>query len=248
MQLSVAGCLSQQQNRLFSSLMDRLAVKLGFEVVVTTPETAHIVYMCGLPTGLALDRLAPWVAPVMNDPGYHGLPIYFSDLVTRPDFEPRTWLDLVGTRFAYNEPLSFSGSVAVRLEMQRRSLPSGFFDWRRTGSHRASLDLVMTGGVDVAAIDSMVLDLEGPPREEVTVFARLGPYPMPPISTSRTLDENLRKEATELMVSLHQDVAGSQRLEEFGISHLARVDEAPYRSLGESVSDLDLSSPDSDVA
>ncbi|MEX0699147.1 MAG: hypothetical protein WD651_00395 [Acidimicrobiia bacterium] len=135
MQLSVAGCLSQQQNRLFSSLMDQLAAKLGFEVVVTTPETAHIVYMCGLPTGLTLDRLAPWVGPVMND-----------------------------------------------------------------------------------------------------------------ISTSRPLDENLRKEATELMVSLHQDVAGRQRLEEFGISHLARVDEAPYRSLGESVSDLDPRSPDSDVA
>lgn len=203
--------------------------------------------MCGLPTGLSLDRLTPWVAPVLDDPPYQGLPIYFSDLVTRPGLEPRTWLDLVATRFAYNESRSFSGWVAVRLEMQRRSLPTGFFDLRRSGSHRASLDLVMNGEADIAAINSMMLDLEGPPREAINVFARLGPYPMPPLSTSRTLDESLRKEATRLMVSLHEDDEGRRSLEQFGVAHLALVDEGPYRSMGRLVNDFDLTSPDSDV-
>ncbi len=248
MQLSVAGCLSQQQNRLFMSLMDRLAVQLGVDVVTTTPEEADIVYMCGLPTGRSLDRLAPWVAPVLDDRPYHGLPIYFSDLVTRPGFEPRTWLDLVGSRFAYNESKSFSGWVAVRLEMQRRSLPAGFFEWQRSGSHRASLDLVMSGEADVAAVDSMMLQLEGPPFDGLTVFTRLGPYPMPPLSTSRTLDETLRKEATQLMTSLHKDEDGMRTLDEFGVSHLALVNDAPYRSMGELGGGLDLASPDSDVS
>jgi ABC-type phosphate/phosphonate transport system substrate-binding protein len=100
--------------------------------------------------------------------------------------------------------------------------------------------MVLSGDADVASIDSMVLELEG---DSLTVIARLGPYPMPPISTSRNLDSGVREEAGALLASLHETDAGRSVLDEFGVSHLNRVNDAPYRVMADLVRGLDLSIP-----
>jgi ABC-type phosphate/phosphonate transport system substrate-binding protein len=220
--------------------MDFVGARLGVTITVTAPEDADIVYRCGLPTGRAIDLFEPWYAPVLAADRYMGLAVYFADVVVGPGLEPRSWLDLAGTRLAYNEAESFSGHAAVRHELRRRDLPTSFFTWRRSGSHRASLDMVLSGDADVASIDSMVLELEG---DSLTVFARLGPYPMPPISTSRNLDSGVREEAGALLASLHETDAGRSVLDEFGVSHLNRVNDAPYRAMADLVRGLDLSIP-----
>ncbi|HEX5672561.1 MAG TPA: PhnD/SsuA/transferrin family substrate-binding protein [Acidimicrobiia bacterium] len=243
MQLHVASCLSHLQNRLFSTLMDLVGSHLGVGIELAAPEDADIVYRCGLPTGRAVDLFEPWYAPVLAADRYRGLAVYFGDVVVRPRLDPRSWLDLAGARFAYNEAESFSGHAAIRHELRRRDLPATFFSWRQSGSHRASLDMVLSGEADLASIDSMVLELEGPPPDSFTVFARLGPYPMPPISTSRNLDSGMREEAGALLATLHDTESGRRLLDEFGVSHMSRVSDGPYRGMAELVRGLDLSVP-----
>ena len=242
MQLLVASCLSHHQNRLFSALMDLVGSRLGVEIELAAPEDADIVYRCGLPTGRALDFFEPWYAPVLAADRYMGSAVYFGDVVIRPGLDPRSWLDLAGTRLAYNERESFSGHAAIRHELRRRDLPATFFSWQQSGSHRASLDMVLNGEADLASIDSMVLQLDSPP-ESVRTFARLGPYPMPPISTSRNLDSGVREEAGTLLASLQETDTGRSLLEEFGVSHFSRVNEGPYREMADLVEGLDLSVP-----
>jgi ABC-type phosphate/phosphonate transport system substrate-binding protein len=243
MQLFVASCLSHQQNRLFSGLMDLVGARLGVTIEVTAPETADIVYRCGLPSGRAIDAFEPWYAPVLAADRYMGLAVYFGDVVVRSGLDPRSWLDLAGTRIAYNEAESFSGHAAIRNELRRRDLPASFFSWRQSGSHRASLDMVLSGEADLASIDSMVLELEGPPPDSLRVFARLGPYPMPPISTSRNFDSALREEAGALLASLHDTETGRRLFDEFAVSHFSRVNDGPYRGMADLVRGLDLSVP-----
>jgi ABC-type phosphate/phosphonate transport system substrate-binding protein len=243
MQLFVASCLSHQQNRLFSALMDLIGAELGWQTESAAPEDADIVYRCGLPTGRALEAFEPWYAPVLAADRYMGLAVYFAGVVVRPGLEPRSWPDLAGTRIAYNEAESFSGHAAIRHELRRRDLPASFFSWRQSGSHRASLDMVMNGEADLASIDSMVLELEGPPPDSLAVFARLGPYPMPPISTSRKFDSKMREEAGLLLASVHDTEGGRRLLDGFGVSHFSRVNDSPYRGVAELVRGLDLSVP-----
>jgi ABC-type phosphate/phosphonate transport system substrate-binding protein len=243
MQLFVASCLSHQQNRLFSALLDLVGPHLGVQIELAAPENADIVYRCGLPTGRALEDFEPWIAPVLAADRYRGLAVYFVDVVVRPGLTPRTWLDLAGARIAYNEAESFSGHAALRHELRRRDLPASSFRWRRSGSHLASLEMVLSGEADIASIDSMVLDLEGPPPGSLEVFARLGPYPMPPLSTSRTLEPDLRDQAGTMLASLHNTEIGRTLLGEFGVSHLSPVDDGPYLEMAALIRDLDLSVP-----
>jgi ABC-type phosphate/phosphonate transport system substrate-binding protein len=223
--------------------MDLIGPQLGAEIELAAPENADIVYRCGLPTGRTLDIFEPWIAPVLAADSYRGLPVYFADVVMLPGPTARTWHDLAGARIAYNEPESFSGHAALRHELRRRDLPASSFRWRRSGSHLASLEMVLSGEADLASIDSMVLALEGPPPGSLDVLARLGPYPMPPISTARALETGLRDEAGTLLASLHNTVNGRTLLGEFGVSHLSRVDDGPYRGMAELIRDLDLSVP-----
>ena len=243
MQLFVASCLSHHQNRFFSSLMDLMGAELGVEVRAVAPADADIVYQCGLPTGRALDLYEPWYAPVLAAQRYMGLAVYFADVIVRRGLDPQSWLELGGTRLAYNEAESFSGHAAIRRELRRRDLPASFFSWRQSGSHQGSLDMVLSGEADLASIDSMVLELQGPPLDSVAVFASLGPYPTPPISTSRTFDSKLREEAGVLLASLHDTGAGRHLLDGFGVSHFSGVNDSLYRGMADLVRDLDLSVP-----
>ena len=146
--------------------------------------------MCGLPYVNLRDRADEAVealaAPVPVGPRYAGRPVYFSDVVVRADGPARTFDDLRGLRFGYNEPGSHSGHNAMAGELARRGHGEDFFgSSRRTGSHAESLKQVGAGEVDTAAIDSHLFDAlraDDPALEStLRVVAAIGPAPIPPL-------------------------------------------------------------------
>jgi hypothetical protein len=58
-------------------------------------------------------------APVMKNPRYAGKPVYYSDVVERAESRFRTFDDLCGAAWAYNEPGSHSGYNLVRCHSRR---------------------------------------------------------------------------------------------------------------------------------
>ena len=66
-----------------------------------------------------------------------------------------------------------------------RGLAAPLYDGAiETGSHRRSLELLASGELDAAAIDSTVLALEAradPAFAALRVLERLGPAPIPPV-------------------------------------------------------------------
>lgn len=72
--------------------------------------TAHVGWICGLPYVLKSKspslRMELLAAPVMHGPRYAGRPVYFSDIVVRRDHAARSFDDLRGARWGYNEPRS----------------------------------------------------------------------------------------------------------------------------------------------
>ena len=121
--------------------------------------------MCGLPSVLRVDKRKPRIellaAPVMEGDRYDDRPIYFSDVVVRRDNDFHAFADLQGASWAYNEPGSHSGYNAVRHYLATQCDPWGTFSRVvESGSHQASLQMILDGEIDASAIESTVLELE----------------------------------------------------------------------------------------
>jgi ABC-type phosphate/phosphonate transport system substrate-binding protein len=88
------------------------------------------------------------------DYGLEGCPpgYYRSVFVVRKDSNAKTPQDMATQRFAFNEPLSQSGFGAPQLWAQVHGFQ--FEGIAKTGSHRASIDAVVEGRADIAAIDA----------------------------------------------------------------------------------------------
>src|SRR5207302_3336129 len=128
---------------------------------------------------------------------YRHKPIYFSDVIVRSDSPYASFDDLGSCVWAYNERESHSGCKLVCYSLLERGKgPDYFGKTVKSGSHLRSLEMVMEGKADAAAIDSHLSDLlhsrdEGLARK-LRVVDVLGPSSIPPVVVSRRLDNELK--------------------------------------------------------
>jgi len=197
----------------------------------------HVCWICGLPyvwkTDTDASVIEPCVAPVMAAARYAGAPVYFSDIVVRHDSHHRTFSDLRGAAWAYNEPNSHSGFNVVRHHLANLGETRGFFGSAiESGAHQASLRMIINAKIDASAIDSTVLEAElartPQLREQIRVIGTLGPSPMPPWVLLKSLAPQLRAGLRDALLHMHADAAGSRILAQWGISHFAAVRDADY--------------------
>jgi hypothetical protein len=116
---------------------------------------------CGGESNRQDKLIEPLVAPVRRHPRYHAKPVYYSDMIVRADTSFKSFEELRGCSWAYNERGSHSGFNIVGYYLAMRGFDQSFFGRVvESGSHRKSLEMVLRGSVDTAAIDSSVLELE----------------------------------------------------------------------------------------
>ena len=161
-----------------------------------------IAWICGLPYIRKADRpnsgLELLVAPVMLGERYRDRPVYYSDVMVRKESEYLCFEDLRGARWAYNEPGSQSGYNITRYHLAKMGAKSGFFgEVVAAGSHQVSIEMVLDGAIDAAAIDTTVLALEADVDErigsELRVIDSLGPSPIPPLVISNQVEAGLQR-------------------------------------------------------
>jgi phosphonate transport system substrate-binding protein len=125
------------------------------------------------------------VAWVPDDPDADGEPVYFSDVVVRPDSPVADLESLAGLRVGCNDRASLSGFHALRIELGRRGRdPATFAELVMTGGHHHSIDQLLAGELDAAVIDSIVLTRRARQWPEVgalRTLERLGPWPTQPL-------------------------------------------------------------------
>lgn len=172
-------------------------------------------------------------APVLHGERYAGKPIYFSDVVVRCDSPYKSFDDLRGCIWAYNERGSHSGWNIVYYSLLERGKTADYFgETVKSGSHQRSLEMVLEGQADATAIDSHVLDvllsrnrkLNAQPR----VIDMLGPSSIPPVVVSKTLDSTLKCRLQELLIGMHHDPRAANQLREGRIERFVVVDDEDY--------------------
>jgi len=196
-----------------------------------------VAFICGLPYSERFDRpgrpIELLCAPVMAHPRYAGCPIYFTDAIVRRDSPARTFADLRGRVWAYNDEGSNSGYVMPRHHLLALGETRGYFARAvASGSHQQSIQMVRDGAADAAGIDSTVLELEltrcPALAPDLRVVESIGPCPIPPVVVGRHLPEARKRRLRDAFVALHEDAEARAILADGLIARFVPVTDADY--------------------
>lgn len=181
----------------------------------------QILWLCGLPyvdkADLANSDMELLAVPVPAGARYHGRPVYFSDVVVRRRSSFESFVDLRGASWAYNEPRSHSGFNVVRAYLAEIGQSKGFFgSVVESGAHSNSIELILSGAIDGAAVDSTVLEWLLSQRadldDQLRVIDTIGPSPIPPWVISTKLSGSLRAQVRQAVLTLHLSPVGRAAL------------------------------------
>lgn len=227
---------------LFEAMAEAIGANLHFEVGRSGPDPAadpfvdgdaDLAWVCSTSfVELTTDRppsveLAG-VAWVPDDPDAEGLPVYFSDLVVRPETSVAELGDLDGRRIGCNDPASLSGYHALRIELARRDCdPDSFAELVMTGGHHHSIDQLLAGELDAAVIDSVVRIRRARRWRDVAdlrVIQRLGPWPTQPLVVRAGTDPAVTARVVGALLDANLDDEFRALLAASAIDRLVPVD------------------------
>ncbi len=229
--LKLASCMAENGEPFCQNVAAYIQTRLGIETacVIDIPwqkrerlfdeGNIQILWLCGLPyvhkADLQESDMELLAVPVPADQRYQGRAIYFSDVIVRTESPLKTFAELRGKVWAYNEPRSHSGYNVVRayLSSLLDRNGSGFFGRAvESGAHTTSLTMVMEGRADCAAIDSTVLEWclseHHDLHKRIRVIETFGPSPIPPWVISRRVPAAERERLRKLFLNMDQDPTG----------------------------------------
>jgi phosphonate transport system substrate-binding protein len=197
----------------------------------------EIAWICGLPYILRANQAASSIellaAPVMQGDRYRNQPIYYSDIVVHRDSHFQTFADLRGTSWADNESGSHSGYNLIRYHLATLSNNLSYFsEMIESGSHLASLQMILERKIDASAIDSIVLEVElrrSPSLStNLRIIKTLGPSPVPPLVIKRSLSKETKIYLRELLIHMHEEPDGQTILSHLKLARFVQVEDTDY--------------------
>ena len=201
-------------------------------------EEADVAFMCA-PSFVWLRELRPppvellGVVPMFDDKRNLGRPVYFCDVVVRNDAPIRAFSELEGGSWAYNDACSLSGYYSLLNKLAESGADENFLDnIFCSGSHLNSIEAIVRGEADAAAIDSNVLRIrlrEAPAlRERLRVIESWGPYPVQPVVVSSALHPKPKQRLRAAFLSTEQNQRTRRTLKQFGLSRFVTVGQEDY--------------------
>lgn len=198
----------------------------------------EVCFVCSIPYVLLADAgkiaMTPIAAPALAGRRYGGRPVYFSEVIVRADSPYRSFADLAGTAWAYNEPFSHSGFMVALHRLAIAGLDASFIgEWVETGFHDDAIRAVIDGRAEWAAIDSQVLQLwrraDPAIRHGLRSLEQLGPSLIQPVVASTLrLTSGERGAILSVLVDLDGDALGRAVLAGSGIRRFVPIADADY--------------------
>jgi phosphonate transport system substrate-binding protein len=248
--IRLGSCMAPNMDHIMEAVAAWLSEDTGLEIVFQRDPDwqsqerrfdqgeLDVVWICGLPyvwkaddPELEIELLA---APVMKGGRYRSRPIYYSDVIVRADSAYRSFADLRGASWSYNEPGSHSGYNVVRAHLADMGEDWSYFaQVVEAGSHQRSLELVLEGRVAASAVDSTVLDEEvrrgAPLHSQLRALEVLGPSPIPPLIIHRSVPESRRRQLRSALISLNAPSSPRRpMLESVGLQGFTSVTDEDY--------------------
>jgi phosphonate transport system substrate-binding protein len=214
--------------------------------------SVDVAFLCGLPyVRLCAERpgmLRPLAAPILDEARYQDRPVYFSDVIVRNDSPFRSFGDLRGQRWAYNEAGSYSGCLLVRHHLLQMGETEAFFGAVTfSGRHQDSIRKVANGEVNGSAIDSHVLGVERLRNPELgaalRVIATFGPSTIPLAVATARLPEALQARVREALCELGRDRVSRDVLASGLIRRFVPIDDRAYDDIRQKMAFVESAAP-----
>jgi phosphonate transport system substrate-binding protein len=229
----------------YQAIADEVGRQLGIEtelIVETDYESCakdlnDVCFVCSLPYVIferqGISPSIPIAAPVVKEKRYQNKPIYFSDVIVKKDASFKSFKDLKGHSWAYNEPLSHSGYGITRYTLVKMGETNGYFSKVvEAGFHEKSIQMVAKGEIDASAIDSQVLSVamrDNPDlKNSLKIIDALGPSTIQPIAVSKRLKPALRKKILNILLNLHKKPEIRKKLAVGLVSHFVPATSKSY--------------------
>ena len=215
-------------SRFFERMGTLLGVEIQFvqrrsyaevnELLVTGKIDAALVCTGGY---LDLVRRAPGAVEVLAVPVIGGQTTYRSLLIVPASSKAASLRDLGGKRFAFTDELSFSGHMYPAQLLANMGAPRFFGSTLFTRSHDRSIEAVVQGVVDGAAVDSLVYEALALRDTRVAggtrVIHRSPPFGLMPVVASTRMSREARDRLRAVLLDLHRDPPSSSALGIVGI-------------------------------
>ncbi len=178
-------------------------------------------------------------------PRIKGETTYQSFIVVPPSSTAKSLFDLRGTRFASADIMSTTGWLfPAMILMKAGENPNRFFgEHIITGSHDKSVQAVVDGFVDAAAVHGIVYDQmtsEDPSiLTKTKILIKSPPFGIPPVVVHPAIDQNLRKAILSVLLDMHRDPKGKQILEKLQIERFIVPEKGLFDGLRKAISMLE---------
>jgi phosphonate transport system substrate-binding protein len=200
---------------------------------------AEVSFLCGLAYIELVwqgEPIEPIAAPLLCGERYQGRPVYFSDVIVRRDSLFRSFADLRGRSWSYNEPYSHSGHGITCYHLVRLGETGGYFGRVvEAGWHEHSIRLVHSGAVDASAVDSQVLAIALRDHPELAAGLRvidsLGPSTIQPVVVASWLPEALKADLLAVLLEMGEDPRARRHLARGFVERFVAVRDASYDDL-----------------
>jgi len=118
--------------------------------------------------------------------------------------------DLKNTRLALTDKLSTSGYLVPRVMLENLNIndPNNFFEQIvLTGSHDRSIDALLEGAVDVAAVgDFFVKLLPEEKKDKIQIIGSSKPIPIGPITIQKNLSKDIKEKLYAAFLEIDKEM------------------------------------------
>jgi phosphonate transport system substrate-binding protein len=251
LRIAIAPVISPEKSiQIYQGLLDYIAVKIGRKPLLlqrnTYGETNDLVRYgrCDLALvctyafvrGEQEFGMEVFVVPVID-----GAITYQSFILVPASSRASSLLDLRGKRFASADIMSTSGWLFPAIWLMGKGMDANTFfsEHAVVGSHDRSIDAVLSGYVDGAAVDSIVYEHmrneNASIQEKTRIIQKSPPYGMPPFVVSPQIDPVLKERLLSILVKMHEDTAGREVLLSLNIDRFVVPAETLYDDVREAV-------------
>ena len=150
---------------------------------------------------------------------HQGNSLYTADIIVHKDSTIQTIQDLQGKVFAFTDPLSYSGHMAIEEYLRKKNtIPEKFFNrYFYTYSHDKSIWAVANKVADGASFDSQIYEYtkEKAPdlAANVRIIDSIGSAPTGPVVISRKIKPEQKEQLRHIFLTMHEDLRLSEAMQ-----------------------------------
>lgn len=162
---------------------------------------------------------------------------YDMQIIVHKDSNINSLEDLQGKVFAFTDPLSYSGHMAVlQLLMEKNTRPEKYFSrYIYTYSHDKSIWAIANKAADAASIDSMILNYEVSNNKDllnqIRVIKTMGPNPTGPVVIREKINSEQKEQLRQVFLNMHESASIMPSLQGLLIDRFVVPDASCYHPL-----------------